>query len=147
MFAENEQGELVSACIDNTGNWHTLQPANVLPLGYGHSGTPMVPLLGQPLAAESKVNEEQIRQLTLTMLSPVDPGHAYVRQPVGQVRAAASGAFGMQKAGHTLDFSSDKTESASNLEDDSTSEDNTDDSNNPLSTTWRGWLTTTQHMG
>ena len=147
MFAENEHGELVSACIDNTGNWHTLQPANVLPLGYGHSGTPMVPLLGQPLAAEPKVNEEQIRQLTLTMLSPVDLGHAYVRQPVGQVRAAASGAFGMQKAGHTLDFSSTKPRARRTWRTIPPVRITQTTPTTTSSTTWRGWLTTTQHMG
>ena len=65
FFAKNEHGELVSAYIHNTSNRHTLRLANLLPQGYGHSKTDMVPLLGQPLAAESKADQEQIRQLAL----------------------------------------------------------------------------------
>ena len=96
MFAENDDSELISACIDNTGNPATMRPANALPLGYGHSGTPVVPVIDQPLAVESKASLEEMRKLALTVLKRVDLEHEYMRKPTSCARAAVNAARRMQ---------------------------------------------------
>ena len=59
MCAENEEGGLMSAFIDSTGDPATMRPAKVLPLGCGHSGTPVIPVIARPF--DSRIQGEPER--------------------------------------------------------------------------------------
>ena len=50
----------------------------MLLLGYRHSSTPVMPVIGQPLAVQSKVTLEEMQKLVLTVFKCVDPEHKYV---------------------------------------------------------------------
>ena len=96
LFAQDEQGDLISAYIDNTGDTAAMRPANVPPLGYRQSDTSVVPVVGQPMAVESKASLEKMRQLALAVLKRVDAEHQYVRKPANRAEVAVNTARRMQ---------------------------------------------------
>ena len=57
---------------------------------------PVVPVVGQPLAVESKASMEEMQQLAVAVLKRVDPEHKYECRPVSRVRGAVNTARKMQ---------------------------------------------------
>ena len=57
---------------------------------------PVVPVVGQPLAVESKASMEEMQQLAVAVLKRVDPEHQYMRKPANRARTAVNAARRMQ---------------------------------------------------